>query len=152
MSMITEVSLSSSREANGFWLLTQHRANYITLGQAIVMNSSGIPQDEVSRFSTDLDCLTTSLLEPPDFFWGKSKPVGWAPSLSLRVMSLEEGLVECTRSLHDDETSVLGTIWCKVEDPLNALQSFPERTLIDVRPRSDGLPVFHWKGQVSTVE
>lgn len=116
------------------------------------MNSPGIPQDEITRFSADLDRVATSLLEPFGFLWGESKPVSWAPSLPLRVMGLEEDLVERTRSLHDDETSVLGAVRCKIEDPLDTLQSFAERTLIDVRPCTDGLSVFQWKGQVSTIE
>lgn len=58
------------------------------------MNSSGIPQDQIARLSADFDRLAASLLEPFDFFWGKSEPVGWAPGLSLSLMSLEESFVE----------------------------------------------------------
>lgn len=116
------------------------------------MNSSGIPQDKISRFSTDLDRVAASVLEPLDFFWSESEPVGRAPGLSLRVVSLEEGLVECTRPPQDDETSILGTVRGKVEYPLDALYPFTVRTLIDVRPRGDGLSVFRWKGQVGTIE
>lgn len=116
------------------------------------MNSSGIPQDEISWLSADLDRFAASILEPLDFFWGESEPVGRAPGLSLRVMSLEEGLVECTRPLQDDETSVLGTVRGNVEYPLDALHPFTVRTLVDVRPRGYGLSVFRWKGQVGTIE
>lgn len=116
------------------------------------MNSSGIPQDEISRLSADLDRFTVSILEPLDFFWGESEPVGWAPGLSLCVMSLEEGFVECTRPLQDDETSVLRTIRGKVEYSLDALHPFTVRALVDVRPRGDGLSVFRWKGQIGTIE
>lgn len=60
------------------------------------MNSSRIPQDEISRLSADFDRRAASLLEPFDFLRGKPEPVSWAPSLSLRVMGLEEGLIELT--------------------------------------------------------
>lgn len=116
------------------------------------MDSSGIPQDKIARLSADLDRLAASLLEPIDFFWGKSEPVGWAPGLSLRLMSLEECFVECTGSLHDDKTSVRGTVRGEVEYSLDALQSLAVRTLVDVRPCGDGLSVFHWEGQVCTIE
>lgn len=116
------------------------------------MDSSGIPQDKISRLSADLDRLASSILEPLDFFWGESEPVGRAPGLSLRVMSPEEGLVECTRPLQDDETSVVGTVRGKVEYPLDTLHPFTVRTLVDVRPRGHWLSVFRWKGQIGTIE
>ena len=116
------------------------------------MNSPGIPENEISWLSADLDLGAASLFEPLDLFWRESEPVGRAPGLSLCVMSLEEGLVECARPLQDDEPSVLGTVRGKIEDPLDALQSSAKRALVDVRPCLYRLSIFRGEGQVDTIE
>lgn len=66
------------------------------------MNGSGVPQDQIAGLGAHFDRLATSFLEPVNLFRGKAEPVGRAPSLSLRVVGLEEGLVECTGPLQDN--------------------------------------------------
>lgn len=116
------------------------------------MDSPGVPQYKIARLSAHLDRLAASLLEPVDFFWGKSEPINWAPSLSLRLMSLEEGFVESAGSLQDDKSSVPGAVLGKIEYPLDTLQSFAVRALVHVGPCTDVLSVFCWEGQVCTIE
>jgi hypothetical protein len=113
----------------------------ISLREAGVVHGAGIPKHQITRLEVDFDHLAAAFLEPLDIFLFEDEQVAelfalrWLILVVVLLPGLGEELVEkLARPLHDNQTTILGTVWLIVQQSLDTLHALAKGILITVRP------------------
>lgn len=61
-------TISSDLSTVFYTALTNYRSDLLTLGQLVVVNGAGIPDNQITWICADFDDLATGLLEPIHLF------------------------------------------------------------------------------------
>lgn len=131
----------------------------IALREACIVHRTRIPQHEIARLKIDLGHLASKLLKPLDVLFLEDEQVfeifllWWLILVVVLLTSLGEELIkELAGTLHNNETSIIRSVWLVIEKALNALHPFTVWRLVTVRPRGPGEVFLARKGYVLTIE
>lgn len=108
------------------------------LGRPSIMDTPRIPKYHIPRPSIHVFPRTPLVLEPLQLTRGEMVRIDlWPTSLGfLMSMFLEELFVQGERTREDHEASVTGSVGGEVHYPLDTVEFFLQRGLIDVGPGS----------------
>ena len=123
-------------------------------GVDVVVGSTAVPDDEVTRLHADLLPLASSVCEPLEAGLGETVPLlRPGPNLGLVDELLVELLGEQVGALADDQSTILRTVGQKVDKTMEAAEARLLGVLILVGPRLVGLEIFAvGDGEVDCVE
>jgi len=141
--LLLELQLLLSR--TGSWHVTGIHGHPRPLPRwrTVVMRCPGIPNDEITRSSLDLDPFEPLALEPLDAGLGEPVPlVGPLPNTGLLGKLLVELFTQEVSSLGHDQSAVIGTVGQEVDESLQASETRSIGVLVLMRPGSVGLEIF----------
>lgn len=137
--------------------LTDYTPRLVGLRQHIPVDSTTVPNNQITRLNTHFDLFGASFFVPVDFFRIESMPIirnDTPLSFLVHAVRLEECLVQVLRALENYQSTIVWSIRSEVDYSLRAMEALMVRVLVHVRPwrGSNSLALWQWQCMIYTIE